>query len=567
MTHLDRRDFVRASALMAYAAFGIRRPPWAFRNAWVGGFPAADLVLRNAVLYDGTGAAPFEADVAITRDRISAVGPRLAAPGAGEVDLKGLALAPGFIDVHSHTDLELLIDPAAESKVRQGVTTEVTGQDGGSIGPWTTERAESTRERYQARYGVEISLRQLTGFFRQLERRGAAVNLSSMVGHGTVRGYVVGNEDRPATPDELSRMQGEVTAAIKAGACGLSSGLEYLPGAFADLQELVALAAVLRGTGLPYASHMRNEDDQLFAAVEEAINVGRLAGVPVQISHLKAQGQRNWWKAQLVLDALEAARADGVDVTYDRYPYVAYSTGLDSLFPVWSREGGTDALLERLDNPDHAGRIEEAVRGKIALLGSWDAVQITSTASEDLHWARGRRLGELAAERGREPYALLVQLVTEDRNRSGMVGFGMSEENTARFLAHPLGMVCSDGSALDVEGPLAAGTPHPRNYGTFPRVLGHYCRDAQVMPLETGIHKMTGMPAARLRLDGRGVIAPGAFADLVAFDPDGIADRATFEHPHQYPVGIVHVMVNGEFVLTHGERTDELPGRILRPTA
>ena len=309
---------------------------------------------------------------------------------------------------------------------------------------------------------------------------------------------------------------------------------------------------------------MRNEDDQLIGAIEEALNVGRLAGVPVQISHLKAQGTRNWWKAEPVLTLLERARSDGVDVMYDRYPYVAYSTGLTALFPVWSRDGGTEGLLQRLGDPAAAHRIERAVRDKVGKLGSWDAIQITATGELALGWAEGKRLGTLAAARGVEPYDLLLKLTREDRGRTGMVGFGMSEENTTRLLAHPLGMICSDGSALATEGPLSTGTPHPRSFGTFPRVLGHYCRGKRAMSLEIAVHKMTGMPAARLRLPERGRLTSGAFADVVVFDPDTVADRATFERPHQYPDGIVHVMVNGQWALLDGERTETLPGRVLR---
>ena len=525
----------------------------------------ADVLLRGALVYDGSGAPPVQADVAVAGDRIEAVGRVLEAPGAHVMDLTGLALAPGFMDIHSHTDLVLAVDAGAPSKIRQGVTTEVTGQDGDSIGPWREDEARETRERYASRYGVEFDFDDLGRFFRWLERNAPGINLASMVGAGTVRGYVIGNDDRPATPDELERMAALVADGIRDGACGLSTGLEYVPGAFADLSELVALARPLHSTGLPYASHMRNEDDHLMGAIEEALNVGRGAGVPVQISHLKAQGQRNWWKAESVLRLLESARADGLDVMYDRYPYVAYSTGLSSMFPVWARDGGTDRFLQRLDDPAVAPRIEEAVRAKVAQLGSWDAVQVSSTSSPALSWAQGQRLGALAQARGAEPYALLLHLAREDRGRSGMVGFGMSEENTTRFLAHPLGMVCSDGSALAVDGPLSEGTPHPRNFGTFPRVLGHYCREQRAMPLETAIHKMTAQPARRLRLEGRGTIAPGAFADLVAFDPDTVADRATFAQPHQYPVGIPHVMVNGRFVLRDGEATGVRSGRVIRP--
>ena len=555
---VDRRAFVRTTGAAALT-LAVRPRVGAARQD-------DETLFRGGTVYDGTGAAPTEADVLVAGDRVRDVGRNLTRAAAVEVDCRGLAVAPGFIDVHSHTDLDLFVDPRAESKVRQGVTTEVPGQDGDSIGPWRPERAAAVRERYRTEYGVDLAFHDLGGFFTQLERHGTAVNLASMVGQGTVREYVIGEDDRPATDEEIARMQQLVADALAQGACGLSSGLEYVPGAFADLTELAAVASPLAGTGLPYATHMRNEDDQLFGAIEEALGVGRLAGAPVQISHLKAQGERNWWKAETVLHMLEAARADGIDVAYDRYPYVAYSTGLTALFPVWSRDGGTAGLLQRLDDPAAAPRIEREVRAKIAKLGSWDAVQVTSTGNPAYAWAEGRRFGTLAAERDVEPYAMLLELIRGDRGRSGMIGFGMSEANTERFLAHPLGMVCSDGSALATDGPLSGGTPHPRNFGTFPRVLGHYCRERRAFPLETAIHKMTGQPAARLRLSGRGRLARGTFADVVVFDPATVADRATFEHPHQYPVGIRDVMVNGRFVQRDGERTGERPGRALRPS-
>jgi N-acyl-D-amino-acid deacylase len=387
-----------------------------------------------------------------------------------------------------------------------------------------------------------------------------------MVGTGTLRGLVVGNDDRPATAAEIRRMAEMVAQAVADGACGLSSGLEYTPGGFASRDELAALAMPLRGTGLPYASHMRNEDDSLFAAVEEALYVGRVAGVPVEISHLKAQGERNWWKAGPILQTIEAARAAGVDVHFDRYPYVAYSTGLSNLFPISARDGGTQAFLARLRDAAQRPALEAAVRDKIAQLGSWDAVQITSTGSDTLAWARGKRLGALATTRKADPYEQLVSLMLDDQGRPGMVGFGMSEPNTEKILAHPLGMICSDGSAMETTGPLARGTPHPRSFGTFPRVLGHYVRERRIMPLQTAFRKMTSMPAGKLRLDGRGRLARGAFADIVVFNPATVADRATFEKPHQYPVGIPHVIVNGEAVIRDGEHTGAHPGRVVRPT-
>lgn len=551
---MRRRTFVRTGAVVAAGS--------ALGFSWRRG-QRYDLVLRRGVVFDGTGAPGRELDVAIMGERIAAVGP-VAERGEEEIDLAGLALAPGFIDIHSHADLSLLVNPRAESRIRQGVTLEVVGQDGSSIGPWTEEQYRDVAQRYRESYGVEIDFRDLAGFFRVLDRVTPAVNLASMVGHGTVRAHVLGAEDRPATDAELERMRGLVRAALQQGAVGLSSGLEYTPGAFAQADELVALARELKGTGYPYASHIRNEDDGLLGAVEEALHVGRMAEVPVQVSHLKAQGRRNWWKAEVVLAMIEKARASGIDVHFDRYPYVAYSTSLSNLFPSWAEAGGTDAFLGRLRDPAVAPRIEAYARAKVAALGSWDAVQITSTATERNAWARGRRLGELAAERGEDPYALAVRLIVEERNQVGMIGFGMSEENTERILAHPLAMVCSDGGAFAPYGPLSRGSPHPRGYGTFPRLLGRYVRERGIMPLEVAIHKITGMPAAKLRIADRGVIRPGAYADLVAFDPAAVEDRATFTEPHRYPVGIPLVIVNGVVTIREGEQTGARAGRAVR---
>jgi N-acyl-D-amino-acid deacylase len=561
---MDRRAFVRTG--VALGAAGLTVPDLLADPAGAPGVrtrraDAPDLVLRGGLLFDGTGAEAREADVAVTGDRITAVG-QVAETGVEELRIDGLALAPGFIDIHSHADLALLVEPRAESRIRQGVTLEVTGQDGSSI-LWSGDRAAEMDESYRRRYGVELGFADLAGFFARLERTPATVNVASMVGHGSVRGFVVGGADRPATDAELRRMRGLVREALEQGAVGLSSGLEYTPGGFAPTAELVALASELRGTGLPYASHMRNEDDRLLAALEECLHVGRMAGVPVQVSHLKAQGERNYWKAEVALGTLEAARASGLDVHFDRYPYVAYATGLSNLFPGSAREGGNRAFLARLVDPATAAALERDARDKVALLGDWDRVQISSTG-EGTAWARGRKLGALARERGVDPYALAVELLRANGGSVGMIGFGMSEGNTARMLAHPLGMVCSDGGAFAPYGPLSGGSPHPRAYGSFPRVLGYYVRETGALSLARAVHKMTGMPAAKLGLRDRGLVRPGAFADLVAFDPDTVADGATFETPHRHAVGIPHVVVNGRLTLRDGEQTGARAGRPIR---
>lgn len=555
--NMKRRTFVRSAAVAATGSLAMPR--------LVLGGRRADLVLRGATVFDGSGAPGRELDVAVTGDRIAEVGMNLPA-GMDELDLRGLALAPGFIDIHSHADMSLFINPNAESRIRQGVTVEVVGQDGGSVGPWSEGEYRETRTRYRERYGAEIDFRDPAGFLGGIDRLRPAVNVATMVGNGALRGFVVGNENRPATEAELARMKEELRKAINGGCVGLSSGLEYTPSGFADPDELVALASVLRGTGYPYASHMRNEDDRVIAAVEETLHIGRMAGVPVQVSHLKAQGTRNHWKQEAILNLLAEAREAGVDALFDCYPYVAYQTGLTNLFPTEMRAGGTDAFLRRLEDPATAPRLESACRAKVALLGDWNSVQITS-AGEGTAWARGRRLGDLAAERGQDAYALVVHLLTANRGSVGMIGFGMSEENVEELLAHPLGMMCSDGGAYAPYGPLSGSSPHPRGYGSFPRLLGHYVRDRRTLSLEAAIHKVTEAPARRLGLEGRGRIVAGAYADLVAFDPDTVADRATFESPHQYPVGIPVVVVNGVVTLRDGEHTGRRGGRGVRGSA
>ncbi|MDQ2669171.1 MAG: D-aminoacylase [Gemmatimonadota bacterium] len=506
---------------------------------------AFDLVLRGGTIFDGTGSGEMAADVGITGGRIVEIGPTLGR-GSEEIDVRGLAVAPGFVDIHSHADGTLDEDPRAESAIRQGITTIIAGQDGGS-------RATGAEDDGFADY------------FARLDALRPGVNVASMVGLGSVRGAVVGDDDRPATPAELARMTALVERALEDGACGASSGLEYTPGAFASREELMALCRPLAARGLVYSTHMRNEDDRLLDSIEESIAVARGAGCGLQISHLKTQGPRNWGKLDDAFAQVEAAQHEGLDIAFDRYPYLAYSTGLTNLFPVWSRDGGTEAFLARLDDPSTAPRIRSETLAKVELIGGWDNAQITSVRADADRAAEGKRLGGYAESLGADPYETAVGLLRRSEGRVGMVGFAMSEENLERILAHPLGMVCTDGGGFAVDGPTRRGSPHPRGIGTCARVLGRYVRERKALTLPAAVRKMSALPASRARLGDRGLLARGQAADVVVFDPAAVEDRATFEMPFAYPAGITAVIVNGAVALREGERSRTGAGQVLRP--
>lgn len=545
----SRRQFLQTSATAALATIGA--PALLLRSR-----AAADIVIRNGSIFDGLGGAPRELDVVISGGRIVSLVKSAPEQGALEIDARGLAVAPGFIDIHSHGDGSLWQDPRAESLVRQGVTTIVVGQDGSSPAP---------REPAQGAVGDDDRrFVRFADFWTALERLSPAVNVASMVGLGTVRGIVVGNANRPATAAELARMRQLVTQALADGACGASTGLEYTPGAFAPRAELIELCRPLAARRLVYATHMRNEDDQLIEAIDEAIAVARGAGCALQISHLKTQGPRNWSKLDTAFARIAAARQAGCDAQFDRYPYIAYQTGLTNLFPVASRDGTTDAFLARLITPGTMQRIKDETLGKVELIGGWDNVLIANVANPDDRPAEGQRLGAYARSKGIDAYDMAVALLQRNHASVGMVGFAMSEENLDRILAHPQGMVCSDGGAFALDGPAHRGHPHPRGLGTFPRVLARYVRERKALTLPRAINKMTALPASRIGLRDRGRLAPRQFADVVVFDPATIQDRATYEEPFQYPTGIQAVIVNGAVALHDGQRDDRHAGMGLR---
>ena len=506
---------------------------------------AYDLVIRGGTVFDGRGGPGRVADVAIQGGKIVEVAPRVAQRGSEELDARGLAVTPGFVDIHSHAEGNVRADPRCESAIRQGITTVVVGADGSSS--FSGEADQSFAAWADQLAGVRPS-----------------INFASMVGLGSVREAVVGEADRRATADELARMVAMVERALGEGACGVSTGLEYAPGAFASLEELIALSRPAAARRLPYASHLRNEDDRLLESMDEALAVGKGAGCAVQVSHLKQQGTRNWPKYEASIARLDAARAGGTEAWFDVYPYEAYSTGMSNLFPISALDGGTSAFLARLADPAQQPVLRAYAQAKIDLLGGWDQIQIASVRAPEDRAAEGKRLGAYAASLGRDPYAVTVELLQRNQGSVATLGFGMTDANIDRLLAHPWGMVCSDGGAFAVDGPSRRGSPHPRGAGTFPRVLGRYVRERKALSLEAAIPKMTAVPAQRVRLADRGQLVSGFAADVVLFDPATVADRATFANPFQYPVGILAVVVNGQVAVRDGQRTGEGGGRVLR---
>lgn len=528
-----------------------------------------DLKIEGATVVDGTGRPGARADVGIRDETIVAVGDLSREPAGTRLHAAGKVLTPGFIDMHSHSDWRLPGNRRAESKIRQGVTTEVVGNCGFSPAPASTEFLDELRAfALFVPRGMDFAWRSVGEWLAALDRGGTALNVVQLVGHGALRIAAMGFARRPPTAGELARMQHLMAEAMGEGAWGLSTGLIYAPGSYAQAGEIVEVARMAaRFRGL-YASHIRGEGATLLPAVREAIRVGREAEMPVQISHIKAAGRPNWGRVADALALVDAARAEGLDVMADVYPYTASSTMLRTLLPDWALEGGIPAMLERLRDPDARARIRKELEapdpgGSLLDRIGWEHIMIAYCARRKD--AEGRRLSEIAAARGTDPIDAVFELLVDEGGGATMILFQLDEADLRRALVHPQVMIGSDGSALAPYGELGAGKPHPRSYGTFPRVLGLYAREQRLLSLAQAVHKMTGLPARRLGLRDRGEVRPGARADLVVLDPRRVADQATYEDPHRYPVGIEHVLVNGRFVIKDGEHTGSLPGRVLRP--
>src|SRR6266545_7892769 len=503
-----------------------------------------DVVVRGGTIYDGTGGAPFDSDVAIDGDHIVAIG-AVPEPGAIELDARGLAVAPGLINMLSWATTSLIADGRSQSDIRQGVTLEIFGE-GWSLGPVNDAmRREQTEQQGDIKY--DITWTTLAEALETIAARGISPNVASFVGAASVRIHELAHDDRRPTPEELERMRALVDAAMRDGALGLGSALIYAPATYADTDELVALADVAGRHGGMYISHMRSEGDRLLEAVDEVIAIARRAKLPAEIYHLKQAGRSNWNQLDAVIDRVESARADGLAITADMYPYEAGATGLSACFPPWAHEGGLRATLARLRDGGQRRRIRDEMSRPGAdwenlyeAAGTPEGIVLVAFKNERLKPLTGRTLAQVAAQRGADPRDVAMDLVLEDESRVGMVIFMASPENLRREVALPWMSFGSDAGSLAPEGVFLLSQPHPRAYGTFARVLGRFVRDERAAPLEDVIRRMTGLPAENLKVDRRGLLRRGHFADIVAFDAGAIADRATYTDPHRYATGVAH---------------------------
>ena len=528
-----------------------------------------DVILRNGTLYDGTGSAPVVGDLAIDGDAIVAMGDLGRAVGRTEIDVDGLAVAPGFINMLSWATSSLIEDGRAQSDIRQGVTLEVMGE-GNSMGP-LTEAMKEEAVRLQGDIKFDIEWNTLDEYLRFLEDRGVSPNIASFIGAATPRKVVVGYDDLAPTPEQLDEMRAIVRKAMEEGAMGLASALIYPPGSFASPDELTAMAQVVAEHDGLYISHVRGEGAHLVDAVGELVDVARSTGVRAEIYHFKASGRKNWPLFDDAVALVDAARADGLAITADVYTYPAGATGLNASMPPWVQEGGFEASLERLADPELRRRIakemlEESDDWENMYLGagSPDNILLVGFKNPELKKYTGKSLGEVAAERSTSPEITAMDLIVEDGSRVTCVYFSQSDEVVAKAVALPWVSFCSDESAPAIEGVFLKKNNHPRAYGSFARVLAKYARQEGVITIEEAVRKLSGLPAANLKLDRRGLLREGYFADVVVFDPDTIQDHATFVEPHQYATGVAHVFVNGTQVIDRGEHTGATPGRVVR---
>ena len=530
--------------------------------------PPFDVIIKGGTVYDGTGAEGRVTDIAIRGDRIAGIGDLANATAKTTIDARGLAVAPGFINMLSWSTESLIQDGRSQSEIRQGVTTEIMGE-GNSMGPLNDRmKARYVREQKDIKYDIKWNT--LAEYLRYLEKRGVSCNVASFLGATTVREYVIGLEDKQPTPEQLEQMRELVRKEMEAGALGIGTSLIYPPAFYAKTDELIELCKVAAKYQGKYISHMRSEGNQLLESLDELIRISREAGIPAELYHIKAAGEKNWPKEDQLLARIEAAQKEGLKITADMYTYTAAGTGLDACLPPWTEDGGYPALFKRLRDPATREKIAAEVRidsdaweNLYLAAGSPDKILLAGFKSEKLKPLTGKSLAEVAKMRGKDPIETIMDLLSEDESRIDAMYFLMSEENVRKELAKPWISFGSDEASQAPEGVFLKSNPHPRAYGNFARVLGKYARDEKVLTLPEAVRRLSALPATNLGLDHRGFVQEGMFADVVVFDPATIADRATFDKPHQYAVGMKHVFVNGVQVLKDGEHTGAKPGRAL----
>ncbi len=522
------------------------------------GKPDYDTILKNGVIYDGSGNKPYTADLAINADTVAAIGDLSEFTAVETIDLNGLAVAPGFINMLSWANVSLLEDGRSQGDIRQGVTLEVLGE-GSSMGPLNDSmKLDMSTDQGDIKY--EVKWTTLGEYLQYLEEKGISTNVASFVGNGTLRRYTVGNENRKATTEELEEMKKLLRREMEEGAVGVSSSLLYAPSGYADTQELIELAKVASEYNGMYISHIRSEGSELLEAITELITISREADISAEVYHLKASGQEYWNKLDTAIMLIEDARKEGLAVTADIYTYPASSTGLHVQLPDWVREEGVEATIKRLADPS----LRERILSEIEFTNPPQSIMLVGFKNEALRKYTGMRLNDVAEELGKSPAEAMIDLIVEDDSRIQVVYFSMSEENIAKKVALPWVSFCSDAGSYTNEGVFIKSSTHPRAYGSFIRVLGKYARDEKVITLEEGIRKLSSLPAQNLKLEKRGMLKTGYYADVVVFDPEKVNDKATFEKPHQYAEGIVHVWVNGTTVLKDGDHTGANAGRFIK---
>jgi N-acyl-D-amino-acid deacylase len=555
--------------ILAIAAFSLFPPLVPAEQTPSASNPADfDVIIKGGTVYDGTGAEAKHVDVAIRGDRIAGLGDFGAARAKTVIDANGLAVVPGFINMLSWSVASLIQDGRSQSEIRQGVTTEIMGE-GLSMGP-VNDRVREAIFRMEPDIKFDIKWTTLAEYLRYLETRGVSCNVASFIGAATIREYVIGFEDKPPTPEQLDEMRELVRKEMEAGALGIGTFLIYPPAIYAKTEEVIELCKVAAKYQGKYISHMRSEGNRLLEAFDELLRIAREANIPAEIYHIKAAGQKNWPKIDHLLSRIEAAQNDGLKITANMYTYTAGATGLDACLPPWTGDGGYSELFKRLRDPVMREKIAAEIskgsdewQSNYVAAGSPDKILLVGFKSDKLKPLTGKSLAEVAKTRGKDPITTVMDLIAEDESRITTVYFLMSEENVKKELIKPWISFGSDGASQAPEGVFLRSNPHPRAYGNFARLLGKYVRDDKVIPMTEAVRRLSGLPATNLGLDHRGFLKEGMFADVVVFDPATIADRATFEKPHQYAIGVKHVFVNGVQVLKDGEHTGAKPGRAL----